>query len=162
MLNNPKSGKVFENAEYRLLIDRKEFIITKKKKEVPYTDNYKISKDENIEFPIKLRANTLNKIPTNLKTSRNTALFDADKLKFPLTLRKWKEGDYFYPFGMQGKKKLSDFFTDHKLSVLEKENLWILESGEDVIWVIGYRTDNRYRINKNTKRIYKMEYYGNS
>ena len=162
MLNDPQSGKIFENAKYHLLIDRTEIIITKQTNKVPEKDDYKISEGENIEHPIKLTANRLNTPPKNLVTDKNTAIFDADKLKFPLTLRKWKKGDYFYPFGMQGKKKLSDFFINHKLSLKEKEKIWILESGEDIIWIIGYRTDNRYRINKNTKRIYKMEYHGNS
>ena len=67
-------------------------------------------------------------------------------LKFPLTLRKWRESDYFYPKGLEGKKKLSKYFKDEKFSLLDKEKQWLLCSGEDIIWVVGKRVDERYSI----------------
>ena len=81
------------------------------------------------------------------------AQFDKSKLRFPLIVRKWRKGDYFYPFGMKGKKKLSDFFKDQKYSLLQKENIWLLCSGEDIIWLIGKRMDNRYKVTEKTKII---------
>ncbi|NTW31465.1 MAG: tRNA lysidine(34) synthetase TilS [Bacteroidetes bacterium] len=84
---------------------------------------------------------------------KNIACIDNDKLIFPLKLRKWKAGDYFYPYGMKGKKKISDFFTDQKLSLLDKENTWLLCNDNDIIWVVGYRLDNRYRITNKTQRV---------
>ena len=83
------------------------------------------------------------------------ALFDKDLLSFPLVVRKWKKGDYFYPIGMKGKKKLSKFFKDEKYSLLDKENIWLLCSGEDIIWIIGRRMDNRFKISDKTKTILK-------
>ena len=82
---------------------------------------------------------------------------DADQLKFPLTLRKWEEGDFFYPLGMKGKKKLSKYFKDEKLSLIDKEQIWILLSGVDVVWIIGKRADDRLKITESTTNILKIE-----
>lgn len=81
------------------------------------------------------------------------ASLDFHKLKFPLTLRKWHNGDVFHPLGMKGKKKLSDFFIDQKFTALQKEETWLLCSGDQIVWVIGHRIDNRYRITRRTKEI---------
>ena len=80
-----------------------------------------------------------------------TACVDLDKILFPLTIRRWKAGDYFYPLGMRHKKKLSDYFIDSKYSRLDKENKLILESAGKIIWIIGDRIDNRFRITSSTK-----------
>ena len=76
----------------------------------------------------------------------------------PLTLRHWKEGDRFCPIGMKGKKRLlSDFFTDMKLSAIEKQKVWILCSGEDIAWVVGYRLDDRFKVTPSTTRVAEIE-----
>lgn len=85
-----------------------------------------------------------------------TIYVDKEKLKYPLIVRKWKEGDYFYPLGMKGKKKLSKYFKDEKLSLLAKERIWLLCSGDHIIWIINYRADNRYKIESQTKQILKV------
>jgi tRNA(Ile)-lysidine synthase len=77
-------------------------------------------------------------------------------LKFPLILRKWQKGDYFYPFGMKGKKKLSKYFKDEKYSLIDKENQWLLCSRDDIVWIIGKRSDNRYKLTKPTNTIIKL------
>ena len=86
----------------------------------------------------------------------DTVFLDADKLKYPLIIRKKEEGDYFYPLGMKGKKKLSKYFKDEKLSLIDKENIWLLCSGNDVVWIIGRRLDDRYKVTENTKQILKI------
>jgi tRNA(Ile)-lysidine synthase len=83
-------------------------------------------------------------------------MLDYEKLHFPLVLRKWQSGDEFCPLGMKGKKKLSDFFIDQKMSVNEKSNQWLLCSGSDVVWVVGRRIDDRYKISENTQTVYKI------
>ena len=83
---------------------------------------------------------------------RFSACIDAERIKFPMTVRKWKPGDRFYPLGMKQQKKLSDYFIDCKYSILEKESKLILESNGTIIWIIGDRLDNRFRITSLTKR----------
>ncbi|MDD3668056.1 MAG: tRNA(Ile)-lysidine synthetase, partial [Bacteroidales bacterium] len=93
------------------------------------------------------------KIPKN----KEVAMLDYDKLTFPLILRKWKKGDSFFPYGLQGEKKISEFYKNLKYSILDKENQWLLCSENDIIWVVGQRIDDRYKITKSTKTIYKIE-----
>ena len=85
--------------------------------------------------------------------SGNVACLDADKLQYPLVLRRWKKGDWFIPFGMKGRKKLSDFFADKKMNLIDKEQVWLLTSGDDIVWVMGHRIDARYAVTDKTKRV---------
>ena len=91
------------------------------------------------------------------ENKKNTIFVDADRLKFPLKLRQKEEGDIFYPKGMKGKKKLSKYYKDEKLSLLDKENTWLLCSGNDIVWVINRRADERFKVEENTKQILKIK-----
>lgn len=88
-----------------------------------------------------------------IPNERNIACLDADKLTGELNLRKFRNGDFFIPFGMKGKKKVSDYLTDRKFSIVQKEQQWVLCCGNKIVWVVGERIDNRFRIDENTKRI---------
>ena len=105
-----------------------------------------------ITTPIWLRI-TKDTPNTEIARSNHVLTVDARKIEFPLLLRKWRYGDWFVPFGMRGKKKLSDYFTDRKMSLQEKENVWILLSGEQIVWVVGLRADNRFRVTDETKEV---------
>ncbi len=135
------------------VLDRKTILV--QKLEVASSKRYYL--EENctaVTQPIRLVISTKKRqaIET-LKTSRKTALLDKDKLQFPLILRKWQTGDYFKPLGMQGMKKLSDFFVDEKFSLPQKENCWLLANGEEIIWIVGFRLDDRYKITAETENI---------
>ena len=84
---------------------------------------------------------------------RLTACFDTAKLHHALTLRLWQTGDTFVPFGMKGRKKVSDYLTDRKFSLLQKQRQWVLCCGEDIAWLVGERTDNRFRVDKYTRKV---------
>ena len=88
-----------------------------------------------------------------ISRSPHVATFDADRITLPLTLRRWRAGDSFVPFGMTGRKKLSDYFSDHKFSLLRKAAAWILcDASGRILWIVGHRTDNRFRITSKTRR----------
>mgnify|MGYP001794087380 FL=1 len=104
---------------------------------------------QEVNIPLNL---TLSKVD-DISIVENTVIFvDQNKLKFPLVLRRWQQGDSFFPLGMEGKsKKLSKLFKDEKLSLLEKENIWLLCSDNQIVWVIGIRQDERFKIDNITK-----------
>jgi len=87
----------------------------------------------------------------------NTISLDLNKIQFPLTIRKWQEGDFFFPIGLNGKKKISKYFKDEKLSLNEKENTLLLCSNNEVVWVIGKRLDERFKITKKTSNILNIK-----
>lgn len=154
---NIQSGKMFNSETHQLVIDRHDLII----QEILEQDNkvYYINEiTEEFTKPVKLVFSWFSKSSGFKPIKKNNfGTFDADKLNFPLELRKWQKGDSFYPFGMKGKKKLSDFFTDIKLSVIDKQEVWILTSENKIIWIVGHRTDNRFRVEETTKNILQIE-----
>ena len=155
-----KPGKVFyaPASNYQLIKDRDFLMITKRqaKEEKVYT----MLANDSIETPIRLKTQKTAKLPNfRIDKSKSVASFDFDKLIFPLTLRKWRKGDWFVPFGMKGRKKLSDYFIDHKFDFNLKEQTWLLCSGSDVIWIIGERIDDRYKIDKMTKNTLIIHFF---
>ncbi len=107
------------------------------------------------EYEICLQREKGNKIILN--NDRDQEFFCADQVLFPLTVRSWQEGDFFYPLGMKGKKKLSDFFVDQKMEVRGKNKIPLVCSGADILWVAGMRLDNRFRVNEKCKKIYHIK-----
>lgn len=156
--DNSTSGKMFYSDTYRLLRDRKYLFITKREDESA-SENYTIENyNTKIDRPISLHLETLRDLRfIRIPKEKSVAMFDYDLLKFPLELRHWKPGDVFSPFGLHGKQKLSDFFTNQKYSIIDKERQWLLCSGDDIIWVVGERISDKYKITNKTKTIYKVE-----
>ena len=141
-----QSGKQVFSETHILLKDREKLILSERN-EINKSEVFIIESIESkVNIPLKLR---FCKAVNIFETVSNCIFVDESKIKFPLTIRKWQEGDYFYPSGMNGKKKLSKYFKDEKYSLLDKKNQWLLCSEDQIIWVIGKRADNRF-INKET------------
>lgn len=144
-----ESGKYVESASHRIFRNRKWLILAPlHNMEVSHV---LISKEEStILFSSgALEVGKCEK-PGKLENDVLVAQIDARNLCFPLLLRKWKKGDYFYPLGMSKKKKLSRFFTDQKMSLTQKENAWVLESNKQIVWVVGKRIDERFKLKEST------------
>ena len=141
-----QSGKQVFSETHILLKDREKLILSERN-EINKSEVFIIESIESkVNIPLKLR---FSRFSGGRDVNSNCIFVDENKLKFPLTIRKWQEGDYFYPSGMNGKKKLSKYFKDEKYSLLDKENQWLLCSEDQIIWVIGKRADNRF-INRET------------
>lgn len=150
-------GKVFLSAGYLLVVDR-EFIVisaagTGEEEEIEIHENSKeVSAGE-----FRLYAQVQPALESTVKKDKNIATLDYQTLKFPLRIRSWKQGDWFRPFGMKGKKKLlSDFMIDEKIPLNLKKRVKLLISGEDIVWVIGHRIDDRYKVTDKTATVYKL------
>lgn len=144
-------GKLFFSPTHRLVKDR-DYLLLSSIETKPEQTYVLSGNEEKWVGPVELSFNRV-VISENfhIRKDKNIAYFDYDKLAFPLTLRTWKDGDWFIPFGMKGRKKLSDYFSDRKFSRFEKERVWLLCSGNDIIWIVGERLDNRYSIGSATK-----------
>ncbi|MDP2114481.1 MAG: tRNA lysidine(34) synthetase TilS [Bacteroidota bacterium] len=157
---NKESGRKFFSEDYRLVKDREYLLIStrhQKQRKVFYIeeDYTKISNPVHLSIEKMERTKDF-----RFSTLPNVADLDLEKLIFPLILRHWQEGEYFQPLGMTGLKKLSDFFIDEKYSIPEKENAWILASGNQLVWIVGKRLDDRYKITAKTKKIVRIRFSG--
>lgn len=152
-----QSGKQFLSPTHRAITDR-EVILIRKLPEAN-TQRYYLDKScDHLDFPVALRIGSQTADGSlKLKTTANLALIDEDKLQFPLILRKWQKGDFFKPLGMKGMKKLSDFFVDEKFSLYDKENTWLLTNGEEIVWIVGIRLDDRYKVTVSTENVLVLE-----
>jgi tRNA(Ile)-lysidine synthase len=156
-LRDGASAKRFYSREWVAYIERGEILVTR------------ISEEDNCEvevLPSDMRSYCGNSVlyyeHTNIdlindyKVSADIALIDEAKLQYPLHLRRWREGDSFIPFGMEGHKKVGDLLTDMKVSHIERQRQFVLVSGEDIVWVVGRRIDERFRVNDKTEQILKI------
>ena len=155
------SGKKFLSGDHVLIRDRNYLVIEKLIPEIVKKDYIieegirKLHKPIHIVFT-RTEYHAAFKIP---KEKFRIAL-DYERLNFPLVLRHWKKGDYFIPLGMKGKKKLSDFFSDQKINLLEKKKIWLLLSGDQIVWIIGKQIHDHYKITPDTKSILLIEVKG--
>lgn len=152
-----QSGKIFLSPTYQLIKDRNTFIIQPLEDLTDKIYTLFEQETETVE-PVKLSIESFRK-PKEFeieKRDSKTIYIDKGKLSFPLIIRKWKKGDKFKPFGMKGHKKVSDYFTDRKFSLIEKENIWLLCSVDDIVWIIGERADDRFKITNTTIEVLKI------
>jgi tRNA(Ile)-lysidine synthase len=150
-------GRVFESAAYGLLLDRDKLILRKKNEReiAPVLIAEKTHEVNYGDYKLTLLHDDS---PLIVKNNPMATSVDAETLIYPLTLRAWQQGDFFYPIGMKTRKKLSDFFIDQKVPLHEKNNIPLLVNGNgDVVWIGGYRPDNRYKVTPNTKKVIIFE-----
>lgn len=155
LLTDDKIGKQFSSATHQLVIDRKYIIVKVLNKEKEIKEFTITSISHTTHLPIHLNFEETTNVSFSKNSNEISIPYSGDL--FPLKLRRWKQGDKFKPFGMDGFKKLSDFFKDQKLSLFEKENVWILENKEHIIWVIGYRMDDRCKVNEGAEKVIKIK-----
>lgn len=149
-LRRKHSGKQFNSSTHTCIIDR-EFLIIRPVINSNEKSFYRIDENINkIEHPVSLTLDIY--AEQKIISDKDFACIDADKIKFPLTLRKWQEGDYFHPLGMQGSKKLSDYFTNQKYTVFQKQEQWLLTSNNEIIWIVGKRMDERFKVTEKTEK----------
>ena len=149
-------GKLFTNAPYELVIDRDHLIISKIQTGLTEALIQFGQREVSLgHFKIKIEWSE----KAGFKNDPSLAVLDAAKLKFPLRWRKWKSGDSFCPLGMNHKKKLSDFLIDEKISLIDKEKTTVLESGDEIVWVVGLRLDDRYKVIETTTSTVRCQLY---
>lgn len=150
-------GNTFHSENYTLNLDRKHLIISpsrERETRVYYLEQSEEELKVNQHFVLKCK--TQDARHYHINADPKIAALDLDKLRFPLQVRSWQAGDWFQPLGMKGKKKLSDFMIDHKIPLNLKDRVYVLTSGEAIVWVMGYRIDDRFKITKATKQVFQI------
>lgn len=144
-LAQSSSGKIIHAPKHLLLKDRNQLILKEILEDEKQSYQIHTLSDFNkLPFKVQVTEN-----PIDFSPAPNRILIDKEKLKFPLEIRKWQEGDYFYPLGMEGKKKVSKYFKDQKLTLFQKQEVWLLvQQTAEIIWVINHRADKRFNPNK--------------
>lgn len=148
-----ETGKIISSPSHQLLKNRDSMVLKASSHETfKKVDVY--NKIFELTTPLKISSQKVNEM---LNVTKDTIFVDEDLLNLPLVISNWEEGDYFYPYKGNGKKKLSKFFKDSKLSIFEKQQVKVLKSNNKIVWVIGYRMDNRFAPHQNTKSIIRIE-----
>lgn len=147
------TGKLYKSISHVVNVDRKFIVISEHKETEVNVKIYKSDQSVDLDsFSLLLEEWGSSRI----ERSTDVACLDLEKLSFPLVLRNWSQGDAFFPLGMRGKKKLSDFMIDEKIPLNLKSRVCVLTSGEDIVWVVGYRVDDRYKVTDHTSSTYKV------
>ena len=151
-------GNKYYSPTHQLVIGRNELQLSEIKPGEDEVVQIEIGEEE-ILSPIHLHFSQFEKTADfTIDKSPNVALLDANKIRFPLTLRHWHHGDRFHPLGMKGSKLLSDFFVDQKFTEWKKQNIWLQVSADnEILWVVGYRIDDKYKVTKDTKCVFRCE-----
>ncbi|MBW3519291.1 tRNA lysidine(34) synthetase TilS [Flavobacterium sp. NKUCC04_CG] len=149
------TGKLIYSDSHVLLKNRAELILAPKSALETDNEVYYLQENETIKQPITIKNEQQNE--RTILIDKKIIYVDKDQLKFPLSLRRWREGDCFYPLGMRGAKKLSKFFKDEKYSQIDKGETWILCSENQIVWIVGNRMDDRFKVKSTTKNILKIQ-----
>ncbi len=150
------TGTMFEAARHRLYVDRGHWIVTPCTK--PSSQSYTIdATTKSLTMPPhKLQCTHIPRAQYTIVANKEVAALNRAQLKFPLVVRKWQPGDVFYPLGMRQRKKLSDFLIDKKIPVPLKAQVWVVTSGGKIVWILGHRIDDRFKVTASTQQVYEI------
>ena len=150
------SGTMIETASHRLYVDRGRWIVTPRTES--RSQSYVI--DATTKYlaapPYELQCTHIPRSQYTIVANKAVAALDWASLKFPLLVRKWKPGDAFYPLGMQKRKKMSDFLIDNKVPVPSKKQVLVVTSNSQIVWVLGHRIDDRFKVTARTQQVYEI------
>ena len=156
-LLNSETGRYVESGKYRIFRSRRRLVIAPK--ESSLADHVLIENSaSDVSFPSGTIKSEAIRKPKDITDDLFVALLDEKLISFPLLLRRWKPGDYFYPLGMKKKKKIARLLIDLKLSKTDKEKVWVIEMDKKILWVVGYRIDERFKISDNTEKVVKLTF----
>ena len=157
-LMEAETGRYLVSATHRILKNRNWFIISPLQTELQEQVMVDASQ-KHVHFqPGTLHLRIKPAAEIQLTSTNGSALLDAGKISYPLMVRRWKQGDYFYPLGMPKKKKLARFFIDQKLSLAQKEKVWVIEMDKKIVWIVGMRIDDRFKVTPNTKDVLQISF----
>ncbi|NSL86636.1 tRNA lysidine(34) synthetase TilS [Chitinophaga solisilvae] len=156
-LLDSESGRYVETSSHRIIRNRNWLLITPVPLEEAPLQVIEASQSHLSFGDRQLRIRRQERGTETIPATPSIAWLDADKITYPLILRKWKQGDYFYPLGMSRKKKISRFLIDQKLSLPQKENVWVIESAKRIIWIVGMRIDDRFKLTQGCRRVLVLE-----
>lgn len=155
-LMQSQTGSYIESSTHKIFRNREFLVISERRTE--HSEMLVINKEDqsilSADFSLEIKSYHKT-IPNNISNSE--AFINAALLEYPLLLRKWRQGDYLYPFGMSKKKKVSRVLIDLKIPLHEKENVWVLESNKKIVWILGIRSDNRFRVDEHTQSILHIQ-----
>ncbi len=154
-------GKVVTSRTHTINLDRNQLVICKFTAKHDPSEQVQIIVGQSLARlgGIQLSLKDVDEAPTKWRDiDDNQGYFDLDRLRFPLTLRRWRPGDSFQPLGMNGRKKVSDFLIDRRIPICEKDRVFVLTSGEEIVWLVGHQLDDRYKITPSTKRLINISY----
>ncbi|MBK6444450.1 MAG: tRNA lysidine(34) synthetase TilS [Bacteroidetes bacterium] len=155
--SSSSTGKIFDAGNHRILVNRGKLLL-EKKKEIPEESLIVTREMKCVQFHKQSISLIMNNIDKEAPFSKKNEIqvLDADKIEFPLVLRPWKSGDFFYPLGMKHRKKLSDYFTDKKISRFDKEKFLVCLSAGNIVCILGLGIDERFKVRNSTKKVLQV------
>jgi tRNA(Ile)-lysidine synthase len=150
------SGAMVKSVSHQLHVDRKHWIVTPRIEPSPQCYTIDVTTEHLAVPPHELQCTHIPRAQYTIVASKEVAALNKAHLKFPLVVRKWQPGDAFYPLGMQQQKKLSDFLIDSKIPVPLKAQVWVVTSGGKIVWILGHRIDDRFKVTAHTEQVYEI------
>jgi tRNA(Ile)-lysidine synthase len=157
-IEDKKVGRQFLSVSHQLTVDREEVFINELQESTGGESTWLKKEDHSLNYPLRLYQQQIDRSAFEINTSKEVEHFAAEKLKYPLELRKWRKGDSMIPLGMKGKKKISDILIDAKVPLKDKDQVYVLCSGENIVWLLGFRIDERYKVSASSKQIVQLRW----